>query len=390
MSNHFRLFMQYLILNFAALWLCPSYSETIPSAPLVTPPLTLASKNVTLLQNELNHYQNAVQQPWVPLTLESKLKLGKKNSSVPLLRQRLQIAGDLNNENPNDNSIYDAQVAHAVKHFQYRHALEADGIIGKATLAELNIPPEQRIKTLQINLQRWSDLAKKLGNRFIIVNIPDFALYLFDQGNQVMMMKTIVGKPDLQTPELNSRITRIIFNPYWHVPDKIAARDIIPKLRKDPYYLDDMHIKVYVKDSDHTEQVSGNDVDWQRTQGDDLSYEFRQEPGEDNALGVVKFEFPNSYSVYLHDTPVKTLFEQPYRALSHGCIRLENPLDLVNYLIQDNTEWNSDRIDTVIDSHQTTNIRIIKPIPIYITYITAWADENGVVNYRNDIYNKDL
>jgi murein L,D-transpeptidase YcbB/YkuD len=410
MSNQRRLFMQQLTFSILFIWLAVCHSEPqedttdyTPASvatearteaytePHNDPTQTLASKNSTSLQTELALYQTAAQKPWVALDIDHhKLKSGRHNPVVPLIRERLQLSGDLgNSENP-DNTIYDKQLILAVKHFQARHNLNADGIIGHDTLTELNIPPEQRIKSIQVNLQRWSDLSKKLGERFIIVNIPDYQLYLFDKGNQVLMMKAIVGKPDWQTPELISRITRIVFNPYWNVPVTIAANDLVPKAKSDPYYLEDMHIKVFINNGNHSEQVDRSEIDWQNVKSEDTSYTFRQDPGDDNALGVVKFEFPNEHDVYLHDTPVKSLFEGPVRDLSHGCVRLEKPLDLVTYLMKDDPKWDENRTQEILDTHKTNYIKIPKPIPIYITYITVWADENGVVNYRDDIYQRDI
>jgi len=370
----------------------PSSHENLPANTdnQTAAPIKLADKNYVLLQAELARYQIAAQKVWIPIPDSPRFRYHKRNPYLIALREHLQLSGDLSLDYAPEKNVYDSTMVTAIKRFQARHNLEADGIIGKATLKELNITPQERIHSLEVNLQRWNDLSKKLGERFIVVNIPDYALYLFDHGNQLLMMKTIVGKPDWQTPELHSKITRIVFNPYWHVPIKIAANDLVPKVRTDPYYLDDMHIKVYIKNRNGKESVlSHNDIDWESVSSDDDKYEFRQEPGDDNALGIVKFEFPNKYDVYLHDTPAKSLFEQPTRALSHGCIRLENPLDLVSYLMRDNTKWDPQRIQDVIESRKTTYVELEKPIPIYITYITVWTDENGVVNYRDDIYNRD-
>lgn len=399
MSDPFRLFMQRLALVICILWLPVCFSnetnetsfpeDTQASAPS-RPPITLADKNFTLLKAELERYQTFAQNPWDPIPETTRIRIGKRNEYVPLLRERLVLTGDLNEIYKSDNTRFDKHLAEAVTRFQERHNLEPDGVPGKATLTELNVPPEARIKSIQINMQRWALLSKQLGDRFIIVNIPDYQLYLFDQGNQVLMMKVVVGKPDWQTPELTSKITRIVFNPSWNVPEKIATNDLLPKVRNDPYYLDDMHIKVYVNDNGRSQQVGASDINWENVQDNDSPYSFRQEPGEDNALGVVKFEFPNRYDVYLHDTPAKTLFDQPLRDLSHGCVRLEKPLDLVTYLMKDNIDWSEEKQQAIFDTHQTSYMRIKKPMPIFITYITVWTDENGVVNYRNDIYQRDI
>jgi murein L,D-transpeptidase YcbB/YkuD len=398
MSNLFRLFMQHITL--LALPVCFLYwqntlaqTNLFPSTQTqhIATSSSLAERNFVSLQAELALYQAAIDKPWPIIFERPKLKLKAHHQNVGLLRERLKLTGDLREtEGPLDNNVFDHPLADAVKNFQARHGLTVDGIAGVKTLAELNILPQQRIQEIQVNLQRWADLSKRLGDRFVMVNIPEFQLYVYDNGEQVMTMKAIVGKPDLQTPELSSRITRIILNPYWHVPDKIAAKDLAPKVRNDPYYLDDMHIKVFVNNGDSKEEISSQDIDWQSVEDSNAQYSFRQEPGDDNALGQVKFEFPNSHDVYLHDTSARSLFNEPFRALSHGCVRVEKPLDLVAYLMKDDFDWNDDRVQEILAMRKTTYIPVAKPMPVYITYITVWSDENGVVNYRNDIYQRDI
>lgn len=366
-----------------------SYADLQNAAETTVPVTTTTDKNFILMQTELGRYEIAAQKPWIPLP-DGKYRLGHKAERIALLRERLEATGDLAPDDEADNALFDDAMKDAVINFQNRHGLSADGIVGKATLAELNITPEQRIKSIQINMQRWADLTKQLGDRFILVNIPDYQLHLFENGKEVLTMKAVVGKPDWQTPELTSRITRIVLNPYWHVPDKIAAKDLAPKVMEDPYYLDDMHIKVYVRNSGHSEQISSQDIDWANVSTDDAAYDFRQEPGDNNALGLVKFEFPNRFAVYLHDTPAKSVFDLPLRDLSHGCVRLEKPFDLLSYLMKDDPEWDTERVNEVVSTHKTTYVTLKKPIPIYITYLTVWIDDNGVVNYRNDIYNRDI
>lgn len=399
MSNPIRLFIQRLTLLSLAGWLTHVYAEEfVPqyysqaSSTINndnTPNTPQPNKNYMSLQVELGRYQIASQKPWLPIPEHAKYRLDKHYESVALLRERLEVTGDLNPNDTIDKTLYDEPLVAAITQFQTRHGLKADGVAGKMTLGELNVLPQVRIRAIQLNMQRWAVLSKQLGDRYIMVNIPDYQLYLFDNGQQVLTMKAVVGKPTLQTPELTSRITRLVFNPYWHVPDKIAVNDIAPKVKEDPYYLSDMHIRVFVRKTGHSEEINGNEIDWENVQHDNVAYDFRQEPGDDNALGLVKFEFPNKYDVYLHDTPVKSAFEQEQRDLSHGCIRLERPFDLVTYLMKDNPKWDEQHTQEILDSHQTKYVSVTRPIPIFITYITVWTDENGVVNYRNDIYQRD-
>ena len=381
-----RLFIQYcglivLLFGFVSL----SYGDEFDE------PTSLSPKNkLIILQTELTRYEVAAQKPWLQITKQTKMKIGKRYANVPALRERLEAIGDLTLQYAVDPTFFDPTLREAIKRFQTRHGLKADGILGKDTITQLNVSPQVRIHAIQVNMQRWQEFSKKLGDRYIMVNIPDYQMYLYEDGKPVLTMRAVVGKPDLQTPELTSKITRIVLNPYWNVPNKIAANDLLPKVQADPYYLADMHINVYIRDDERSGQLAQNDIDWERVKDTDNSiYHFRQEPGEGNALGLVKFEFPNEYDVYLHDTPAKTLFENPLRALSHGCVRLEKPFDLVSYLMKDSADWSEERTQAVLDNHKTTYVPIARPIPIYITYLTVWADEAGVVNYRDDIYQRD-
>lgn len=394
MKNRLRSFMQHLsLLIFTvafSLLGCNTTAQmlsSMPTQPSQSP--SLAEKNYIQLNDALKIYQAAAQHPWTTLPVNKLLKLGSKNINVALLRERLQSSGDLPTMNDN-NIAFDSVLAQAVKSFQLQHGLKPDGIVGEATFAELNVSPEDRIKQIQINMSRWAKLNGKLGNRFILVNIPDYQMVLIDNNLKVLSMKAIVGKPTRQTPELYSRVTRVILNPSWHVPTKIAKKDLLPKIQQDPDYFDDMNIHVIEQIHNKPTEVNSDDIDWDNmSENQDMNLDFRQDPGEKNALGAVKFEFPNDVDVYMHDTPAKNLFDSYTRDFSSGCIRLEKPFDLVSYLMKDNENWDNDRIQEVVQSKKTTFVRIMKPIPIIITYITAWVDDNGKVNFRNDIYHRD-
>lgn len=379
----------------------PAYTANTPSSEAAqstdnteqpaenTQPAPNPNTEAGILSSELSRYQQLANQPWDTIP-HVKLKYHANNQTVLLLRTRLRATGDLSAEADTQNTLFDKNLVAAVKNFQARHGLKADGIVGSATLAELNVTPKERIQQITVNISRWQELSPQLRDRYIMVNIPDYKFHLVENGQEVLNMKAIVGKPDWPTPLVTSRVTRVVFNPFWNVPTNIANRDIIPKAIDDPYYLDDMHIKVYVDHGNGNEQVDQNHINWSRVEDSDNNpYIFRQDPGDDNSLGLVKFEFVNPYDVYLHDTPAKSLFDEDTRALSHGCIRLERPFDLVSYLMKDDIDWNSDRLQTILESHKTTYVRVQQPIPIFITYLTVWADENGVVNYRNDVYNRD-
>lgn len=349
----------------------------------------LANRNFWLLNQSLTLYQNAAKYNVEELPSEPHLlKVGMKGNSILLLREHLRMTGDLAEENDQGGSHFDRDLAHAVKNFQDRHGLKADGVVGGDTRVQINVPPEIRLRQIAVNMQRWADLSNKLGNRFIIVNIPDFHMYLIENDKTVLMLRAIVGKPDLQTPELASKITRVVFNPYWNIPNKIAQNDIIPKMLQDPSYLYRMHIRAFRSQEDDSPELNPSRINWQAA-ANGFNYFLRQEPGADNALGLVKFEFQNSHDVYMHDTSAKTLFEKDIRDFSHGCIRLENPFALVEYLMKDDPHWNNDRIQRVLERGKTTYVKLSHPIPIFITYITAWVDQEGRVNFRDDLYQLD-
>lgn len=354
------------------------------------PTSTLASRNFWQLNQAIALYQNLSRQSWPTLPeFPSLLKLGTRGYVILVLRERLRLTGDLASEDDIGSKRFDSQLSQAVKVFQARHGLKPDGVVGKTTRIELNIPPEIRMKQIAINMQRWADLADKMGDRFIIVNIPDFHMHLYDQNQKILTLKAIVGKPDLQTPELSSKVTRIIFNPYWNIPNKIARKDIAPKMLEDPGYLHRMHIRVFTSDDDNAVELSPRSVNWQAVAYEGRNYHLRQDPGIDNALGLVKFEFQNSHDVYMHDTSAKDLFNTEIRDYSHGCIRLENPFALAQYLLQEDSSWSDERIQDIINQGNTKYVKVPRPIPIFITYLTAWVDDEGRVNFRDDLYQMD-
>jgi len=349
-----------------------------------------AEKNYEQLREMLPLYQNAVMHPWptIPET-NKKLKIGIKNSAVVFLRERLKATRDLPEYYNRPDDLFDRSLAQAVKAFQNRNGLVADGIVGKMTLQALNVSPAERVNQILINMQRWINLSHQLSGRFVMVNIPDYQLYAYDNDEKILTMKAIVGKPEAETPELQSQISRLVFNPYWNVPTKIAQNEIVKKVQENPGYLDENRLKILSSEEDNAREIDQDQVDWYSAQTNGFPYRFRQEPGLDNSLGVVKFEFQNSHDVYLHDTPAKELFNQDERALSHGCVRLENPLALVDFLMDGNPDWNEERLQEMLDSDRPKYVKVSRPTQIVITYITAWVDDSGAMNFRDDIYGKD-
>lgn len=350
---------------------------------------SMAAKNYVALQQVLTIYENAASHP-LPVISGRVLKPGMKSISVMALRSRLEATGEYRyNENKNLDT-YDDTLVNAVMAFQTSHGLNPDGVIGSDTRNELNIPIAQRIMQIQVNMARWSKLVPQLGDHYILVNIPAYKLDLVENGNVVLSMKAIVGKPTRPTPEIESTVTRIVFNPYWNVPKLIAQKDIIPKIINDPGYLDEMNIKVINReDQDDAYEISPGDIDWQAAKVDGFRYHFRQDPGANNALGLVKFEFQNSHDIYMHDTPAKELFDADKRDFSSGCIRLERPFDLVSYLMASNANWNDGRMESILEEGKTSYIKMARPMPVVIAYLTAWVDENGQMQFRHDVYGWD-
>jgi len=397
--------MQNIILLFLCISIIPCYAANrgdTPSAEslyssyhstvsLGTANMSLAEKNYVQLRDILPLYQNAVMHPWptIPDT-SKKLKTGIQNPAVVLLRERLKATRDLPEYYNRADNLFDKSLAQAVKAFQQRNGLKADGVVGKMTLQELNVPPAVRVKQIIINIQRWASLAHRLNGRFIIVNVPDYELYAYDNNEKILSIKAIVGKPDTETPELQSQISRLVFNPYWNVPTKIAQNEIVKKVRENPGYLDTMRLKILTSEESNAAEIDQDQVDWHAAQVNGFPYRFRQEPGLDNSLGIVKFEFQNSHDVYLHDTPAKELFNQDERALSHGCVRLENPLALVDFLMDGSPDWNEEHMQEILSADKTKYVKAYRPTSILITYITAWVDDHGAINFRNDIYGKDI
>lgn len=386
MKMNYYLFILLLLFN-AACYSAPVDSSYDSSLVDLSNAQSIAKKNSDELRSMLRPYELAATHPWPQFSEQDRLKLGAKNKQILLLRERLVLLGDIALDKDYFNERFDNRLLEAVKQFQTRHGLNADGVIGKDTRAALNVLPQDRTKQILANIHRWDNLANQLGDRFVMVNIPDFNLFLYDKNQVVFKMKTIVGKPDWPTPELSSKITTIEFNPNWNIPRNIIIKDIVPKVLENSRYLDEMHIRAYTNDG--SSEIDPNTIDWQQLDIHNLDFAMQQDSGENNALGLVRFEFFNTHAVYLHDTPAKNLFSKDFRALSHGCVRLEQPFALVDYLMRDSDRWSQERLQEIIDSGKTTHINVPHPLPVFLTYLTAWIDENGKINFRDDIYGLD-
>jgi murein L,D-transpeptidase YcbB/YkuD len=335
------------------------------------------------LQKALVRYRAiAAKGGWPSVPPNTRLKPNQQSAVVPTLRQRLAIEGDLDPSHEKDPSpIFDATVADAVKRFEERHRIEPDGIVDAATVSALNVPVEDRIRTIELNLERWRWLPDPMPGRYFLVNVPDFRVDGIEHGKAVLNMRVVVGEPDNETPIFADHMTHVVFSPYWNVPAGIAKDETIPRAANDPGFLARNDMEVVTASGAVVDPYS---VDWSNANG----LRIRQRPGGGNALGGVKFIFPNNFDVYLHDTNATKLFDRIERGLSHGCVRVEEPHKLAQYVLRDQPEWTPEAIDAAMKSGQEKHVKLTSQIPVYIVYMTAWVHDGGV-RFLKDLYGHD-
>jgi murein L,D-transpeptidase YcbB/YkuD len=304
---------------------------------------------------------------------------------VTAIRRRLVVTGDMPTMDL-DSHAFDDTVESGVKHFQQRHGLTEDGVVGEGTLAELNVPVEARIDQLRVNLERARWVLHDLPEDFVLTDIAGFNVRYFRGGQLVWLTRAQVGKAYRKTPVFRDRIRYIEFNPTWTVPPTILRQDILPKVKKDRGYLEEKNLRVIDREG---KAVDAATIDWSRYPAAGFPYLLRQEPGPTNALGRVKFMFPNKHAVYLHDTPHRSEFDRARRAFSSGCIRIEDPFDFAGLLLDDRPEWDTARIEQVIESRKTTRVNLTEPLTVLLLYWTAEVDADRRVVFRSDIYDRD-
>jgi L,D-transpeptidase YcbB len=253
----------------------------------------------------------------------------------------------------------------------------------------IGVPAAERLKQIRTNLERWRWITQDLGDRYILVNVADFKVEVVEAGREVLAMPAIVGRAYRQTPEFSGRMSYIEINPAWNVPPKLAREDILPNVRKNPDYLKEKGIRVFSDWREGAPEIDPAAIDWSRVEPENLSYKFRQDPGPENSLGRISFMFPNKFDVYLHDTPERGLFSRAVRDFSSGCIRVEKPLELAEYVLRDDPEWTREKILAAIDSRETRVVNLRNPLGIHLLYWTAWLADDGRVQFREDIYLRD-
>jgi L,D-transpeptidase YcbB len=337
------------------------------------------------MKQELARFR-AAQGDWAAVPAGPKLEPGARDARIPAFRTRLVHCGDLAEAVASDEQLYDAALVEAVKRYQRRHGLTPDGVLGASTIVEMNVPIATRIEQLRINLDRGRVLLQDLPEQFIVVNVAAFTLYLVKGQDVTWTTRVQVGKTYRKTPLFRSAINYLVFNPTWTVPPGIIKSDILPAARRDPAAITNKGLRVLAADGSEVDPAS---VDWSQFKSGHIPYTLRQDPGPKNALGRVKLMFPNSYSVYLHDTPSQSLFERDDRAFSSGCVRVERALELAERVLDDAQHWNADSIGKVIASGQTQNVTLHTKTPVLLSYWTAWVDQQGIVNFRHDVYDRD-
>lgn len=332
----------------------------------------------------LAYFNTLAGEQWQPLQLGKAIKVGNADPRLTEIATRLRFLGDLN-QDLIELSSYDETLAQAVIHFQLRHGLEGDGIIGNDTLAMLNMTPTQRANKIKVNLERFRWLDRHMGNTYVVVNIANFDLKVVKNSKVLMEMPVIVGRDYRKTPVFSDNISYLVANPTWTVPRTIAVKDKLDEIKKDSTYLSRMGFTLY--DPQTGNVVAPSSINWNNYS---KSFPFRmvQKPGELNALGRVKFMFPNQYDVYLHDTPARDLFSKHQRAFSSGCIRVSQPLALAKLLLSEQNTTEQD-FDKIMNSNETKTVYLKQPIPIHIEYWTTWVDEQGTLQQRADIYQRD-
>jgi murein L,D-transpeptidase YcbB/YkuD len=357
-------------------------SRTIHMPKASEPTVSAATAQTT--EQAVERYSAIVNRGgWPQIPSGSVLRLGDRHPNVVPLRTRLAASGDID-PNAVGNDVYDSYVEGAVRRFQVRHGVSIDGVVRNETLAMLNVPAPARLAQLKVNVTRLRALGADLGPRYVLANIPAARIEAIENGVAVSRHTAVVGKPDRPSPEINSKIVQINFNPYWTVPPSIVQKDLIPRMQDQPDYLVKNHIRIF---DSRQKELQPSQINWYSEEA--THYSFKQDPGSLNSLGSIRINFPSAYGVYMHDTPLKNLFGEDFRFHSSGCMRVQNVRQLVAWLLEGTKGWSLEDIDRVIKSGERKDAQLPKPVPLHWVYVTAWSGADGVVQFREDIYGKD-
>lgn len=342
------------------------------------------------LKNALAHYREleAQEENWKPLPATLVLKPGDSTEFADQLARRLHSLGDME-ELPVLKGIFTPQLASAVAAFQERHGLQQDSVVAENTITMLNVPISKRIDQIKLNLERLRWMPERPEGRHVVVNVPEYKLFVFEGADSTLQMRVIVGEAyKSTTPIFNDTIEYVSFSPTWSVPMSIATEEMLPRIRKNPGYLASRNLKLYESWQEDAAELNPYDVNWKKVTPEEFPYKIEQQPGPSNALGRVKFMFPNRLAIYLHDTPADYLFDKSERDFSHGCIRVEKPVELANYLLQEQS-FDQEKVMEMMSLPEPENVYLEKEVPVFIEYRTAWMGQDGRVHFREDIYGHD-
>lgn len=330
----------------------------------------------------------AKQPAWTDITITKTLKQGDIGPEIALLRKRLAATNELGAAAV-DGETFDQSLVDVLIQFQQKHGLEPDGALGKTTARELNVHPEWRLQQIDANLERYRWLPNDWGNRYVMVNVPDFRLTVMENGEKALQMYVVVGRGERHTPQMHDYISYVVLNPTWTVPKKIGQSDILLHIADDPHYLKKNNFQVFKREGSKEYLIDPAEVEWAKVPLASFPYRFKQLSGNKNALGRVKFMFPNSESVYLHDTNARELFRRQSRSFSSGCVRIEKPLDLLDYVFRGDKHWTEDKLHEALEKGEELSVILPEKIPVHLVYWTAWVDDAGQLQFRDDLYDRD-
>jgi len=326
----------------------------------------------------------AARSEWPPVVPGAPLRPGDDDARIAAVRARLAAEDEIVSRAA---THFDERLEKAVRHFQSRHGLAADGIVGAATVRALNVPASDRIRQITLNLERWRWLPRDLGPRYLTVNAADATLRVVEDDRTVLTSRVVVGDLQHPTPVVQARLDAVVLNPKWNLPTSIAAREILPRLRENRRYLAEHDIVIMER---RESDPFGLAVDWSAVSAEAFPFRLQQQPGPDNPLGRIKFDVPNRFDVYLHDTPTRALFARPRRTASHGCIRVERADELAAHVLADGTgRWTPERLEEAIAGGASPRIPVARPLSVYILYWTAFVGPDGLVQFRDDVYGRD-
>lgn len=349
-------------------------------------------KNYQLLKEALALYRNIADSGfWKPLPQEVGWEPGDKGDGIVQLKSRLVASGDLQEKalDSGELTAFDDTLMESLQNFQTRHGLEASGELNKETMAALNVPVEEVISQIKLNMERMRWLPDEFGEDYLLVNIPDYSLKIYEKGEKTMEMKVIVGEDYTATPVFSDTMEYIVFSPTWTVPVSIASEEMLPMIQEDIDYLEKNNLTVYENWNESAEPLDPKKVKWDKIEKEEFNFRVVEAPGNANSLGRVKFMFPNNLAIYLHDTPAGHLFQRSERNFSHGCIRVEKPVELASYLLEGSGNWPTEKIAEAMQQEEPEQVNLEKKLPVHLVYWTAWVDENGKLNFREDIYDHD-